>query len=46
MNQMQHPMKSTADISAWQLVTKLAVLAGLFMAYSYCFILTVHSIFK
>jgi hypothetical protein len=44
--QLQHPMKETQEIGVWQLTTRLAVLAGILMAYSYCFIATVGSMLK
>jgi hypothetical protein len=46
MNRLRHPLKSTREISVWQLTTKLVLLAGVLMAYSYCFLLTVGSMLK
>jgi hypothetical protein len=40
------PYRSVSDYSAWQLAARLVVLAGVLMAYSYCFLLTIKSIIK
>jgi len=40
------PTRSVADYNAWQLASRLAILAGVLMAYSYCFLLTIKSILK
>ena len=46
MSTLKHPFKATHEVSVWQLTTKLVVLAGVLMAYSYCFLLTVSSVLK
>jgi hypothetical protein len=46
MNRLRHPLKNTREISVWQLTTKLVLLAGVLMAYSYCFLLTIASMLK
>jgi hypothetical protein len=38
--------RSVSDYSAWQLAGRLVILAGILMAYSYCFLLTIKSIIK
>ncbi|MBS1564480.1 MAG: hypothetical protein JST39_08815 [Bacteroidetes bacterium] len=40
------PYKSVSDYSTWHLAGRLVVLAGILMAYSYCFLLTVKSLIK
>ncbi|HEY4148485.1 MAG TPA: hypothetical protein VGM41_06135 [Chitinophagaceae bacterium] len=40
------PYRSVTDYSAWQLAGRLVILAGILMAYSYCFLLTVKTIIK
>jgi len=40
------PYRSVTDYNAWQLAARLVVLAGVLMAYSYCFLLTIKSIIK
>ncbi|ULQ53876.1 hypothetical protein [Flavihumibacter fluvii] len=44
MNTLQHPLKTTHEVSVWQLTAKLVVLAGVLMAYSYCLLLTIGSV--
>lgn len=46
MSTLKHPFKATHEVSVWQLTTKLIVLAGVLMAYSYCFLLTVGSVLQ
>jgi hypothetical protein len=46
MNALHHPLRASREISAFQLIGKLTLLAGVLMAYSYCFILTANSIMK
>lgn len=46
MNALRHPMRSSYEVSVWQLTAKLIVLAGVLMAYSYCFLLTIGSVLK
>lgn len=46
MNKLKHPFKTTNEVSVWQLTTKLVVLAGVLMAYSYFFLLTVSTIMQ
>jgi hypothetical protein len=46
MDKLRHPLKNTREISVWQLTTKLILLAGVLMAYSYCFLLTVGSMLR
>ncbi|ULQ57515.1 hypothetical protein KJS94_04790 [Flavihumibacter rivuli] len=46
MNNIEKPFKTPAEISVWQLTTRLVILAGILMAYSYCFMLTVESVLK
>ncbi len=46
MNKLRHPLKNTREIGVWQLTTKLILLASVFMAYSYFFLLTVGSMLK
>jgi hypothetical protein len=46
MDRLRHPLKNTREISVWQLTTKLILLAGVLMAYSYCFLLTVGSMLR
>ena len=46
MNTMHHPLRVTHEVSVWQLTAKLVVLAGVLMAYSYCFLLTIGSVLK
>ncbi len=36
----------TREVSVWQLTGKLVLLAGVLMAYSYCFLLTVSSVLR
>jgi hypothetical protein len=38
--------RSVADYNVWQLAGRLVLLAGILMAYSYCFLLTLSSIIK
>ena len=38
--------RSVADYNVWQLAGRLFLLAGILMAYSYCFLLTLSSIIK
>jgi hypothetical protein len=38
--------RSVADYNVWQLTGRLILLAGILMAYSYCFLLTIRSILK
>lgn len=44
--QLRHPLKNTQEISVLQLTTKLVVLAGVLMAYSYFFLVTIGSMLK
>ncbi|MBZ5856261.1 hypothetical protein [Flavihumibacter profundi] len=46
MSTLEHPIKSTQEVSVWQLTAKLVVLAGVLMAYSYCLLLTIGSVLK
>jgi hypothetical protein len=46
MNAIHHPLRASREISSVQLIGKLTLLAGVLMAYSYCFILTANSIIK
>ena len=46
MNAVHHPLRTNREISSLQLIGKLTLLAGVLMAYSYCFILTANSIMK
>ncbi|MEP7280300.1 MAG: hypothetical protein ABI813_16755 [Bacteroidota bacterium] len=46
MNAKLLPQRSVADYNAWQLAGRLILLAGILMAYSYCFLLTINSIIK
>ncbi|GAO43934.1 hypothetical protein [Flavihumibacter petaseus] len=46
MNTLKHPLKTTREVSVWQLTAKIVVLAGVLMAYSYCFLLTISSMLK
>lgn len=46
MSTLKQPLKSTREITVWQLTAKIVVLAGVLMAYSYCFLLTVGSVLK
>jgi hypothetical protein len=38
--------RSVTDYNAWQLAGRLVILAGILMAYSYCFLLTIKSVIK
>ncbi len=38
--------RSVADYTVWQVAGRLILLAGILMAYSYCFLLTINSIIK
>jgi hypothetical protein len=38
--------RSVADYTAWQVAGRLILLAGILMAYSYCFLLTINSLIK
>lgn len=40
------PYRSVSDYNVWQLAARLVLLAGILMAYSYCFLLTVRTILK
>jgi hypothetical protein len=40
------PGRSVADYNVWQLTGRLILLAGILMAYSYCFLLTISSVLK
>ncbi|MCG7858532.1 MULTISPECIES: hypothetical protein [unclassified Flavihumibacter] len=46
MTTLKHPLKTTKEVSVWQMTAKLVVLAGILMAYSYCFLLTVGSVLR
>jgi len=46
MNAKLLPQRSVADYNVWQLTGRLLLLAGILMAYSYCFLLTISSIIK
>ena len=46
MNAKLISQRSVADYSVWQLAGRLIILAGVLMAYSYCFLLTIKSIIK
>lgn len=46
MNIAHQSMRASREISSLQLIGKLTLLAGVLMAYSYCFILTANSIIK
>lgn len=46
MNAKLFPQRSVADYNVWQLAGRLILLAGILMAYSYCFLLTIKSIIK
>lgn len=46
MNKLRNPLKTTREITVWQQTAKLALLAGILMAYSYCFLLTVGTMLK
>jgi hypothetical protein len=37
-------MGTSPDITVWQITLKLSLLAGCFMATTYCFLLTVNTI--
>lgn len=39
-------INNAREIPVWQLTAKIIVLAGVLMAYSYCFLLTVNSVLK
>ena len=38
--------RSVADYNVWQVAGRLILLAGILMAYSYCFLLTINAIIK
>ncbi len=44
MSTLKYSLEPTREIPVWQLTAKIVVLAGVLMAYSYCFLLTVNSI--
>jgi len=46
MNVKLISQRSVADYNVWQLAGRLVLLAGILMAYSYCFLLTISSIIK
>ncbi|MEP6750417.1 MAG: hypothetical protein ABJB86_21945 [Bacteroidota bacterium] len=46
MNAKLLPQRSVADYTVWQITGRLILLAGILMAYSYCFLLTINSIIK
>jgi hypothetical protein len=46
MNVKLISQRSVADYSVWQLAGRLILLAGILMAYSYCFLLTINSLIK
>ena len=46
MNAKVISRKSVADYSIWQVAGRLILLAGILMAYSYCFLLTINSMIK
>lgn len=46
MNAKFTSSRSVADYSLWQVAGRLIFLAGILMAYSYCFLLTIKSIIK
>ncbi len=46
MNVKLIQQRSVADYSVWQLAGRLILLAGVLMAYSYCFLLTIKAIVK
>ncbi|HOA39236.1 MAG: hypothetical protein LCH51_00405 [Bacteroidetes bacterium] len=43
---MKYSFEPVKEVSVWQLTAKIVVLAGVLMAYSYCFLLTVNSVLK
>jgi hypothetical protein len=44
MNSNLLSTRSVADYNVWQLSARLILLAGVLVAYSYCFLLTIKSI--
>lgn len=40
------PYRSVTDYNVWQLTGRLVLLAGILMAYSYCFLLAINGIAK
>ncbi|MFT3934718.1 MAG: hypothetical protein QM726_13930 [Chitinophagaceae bacterium] len=46
MNAKISSHRTVADYSVWQLAGRLILLAGILMAYSYCFLLTINSLIK
>ena len=46
MNAKTISQRTVADYSIWQVAGRLVLLAGILMAYSYCFLLTVNTIIK
>ncbi len=46
MNAKLLPHRSVSDYNVWQLAGRLILLAGILMASTYCFLLTVGSIIK
>ncbi|MFT4022983.1 MAG: hypothetical protein QM664_04255 [Flavihumibacter sp.] len=46
MSTVKYSFQPAKEVSVWQLTAKIVVLAGVLMAYSYCFLLTVSSILK
>jgi hypothetical protein len=44
MNSKLLSTRSVADYNVWQLSARLVLLAGVLVAYSYCFLLTIKSI--
>ena len=46
MNAKLFSQRSVSDYSMWQIAGRLVLLAGILMAYSYCFLLTIKSIMK
>ncbi len=46
MNTRLLHQRSVADYNVWQLTGRLVLLAGIFMAYSYCFLISIRAIVK
>jgi hypothetical protein len=40
------PYRNVADYNMWQLAGRLTLLAGVLMAYSYFFLITIRSVIK
>ncbi len=44
MNAKTISQRTVADYSIWQVAGRLVLLAGILMAYSYCFLLTINAV--